>query len=187
MNTEPTVDQVVDLSEQLENTQTSISQKQESRNAPIFNVVISFLQANNLQFAKAQDVTILWFRVKGSNGEWTCYSYSKELERQLVLYSVFPYKVKPYKLAAVAEFIARVNYDMMLGNFELSFDTGEVRYKTSVDLGIHIFEHTMLQSLMEANFACMDTYFEGLMKIIYSNISPQEVIKAIECELDTCD
>lgn len=186
MSTEQTVDQVVDLSEQLENTQTSISKQQESRNAPIFNTVVSFLQANNLQFAKAEDVTILWFRVKGSNTEWTCYAYSKELERQLVLYSVFPYKVKPYKLAAIAEFVARVNYDMMLGNFELNFDTGEVRYKTSVDLGLHIFERTTLQSLMEANFACMDTYFEGLMKIIYGSISPEEVIKAIECDLDEC-
>ena len=186
MSSEQTVDQVVDLSEQLENTHTSISQQQESRNAPIFNVIVSMLQINNLQFAKAEDATILWFRVKGSNGEWTCYAYSKEIERQLVLYSVFPYKIKLYKLPAVAEFIARVNYDMMIGNFELNFDTGEVRYKTSVDLGIHIFEHTMLQSLMEANFACMDTYFEGLMKIIYSNISPQEVVTTIECELDAC-
>ncbi len=184
MSTEQTVEQVVDLSEQLENTQTSISQQQESRNAPIFNIIISFLQANNLQFAKAEDVTVLWFRVKGISGEWTCYAYSKELERQLVLYSFFPYKIKPHKLAAVAEFIARVNYDMMIGNFELNFDTGEVRYKTSVDLGLHIFEYTMLQSLMEANFACMDTYFEGLMKIIYSSISPEEVVKTIECELD---
>ncbi len=186
MSTEQTVNQIVDLSEQLENTQTSISEQQESRNAPIFNIITSFLQANNLQFAKAEDVTILWFRVKGTNGEWTCYAYSKELERQLVLYSVFPYKAKPYKLPAIAEFIARVNYDMMLGNFELNFDTGEIRYKTSIDLGIHIFEHTMLQGLMEANFASMDTYFEGFMKIIYSNISPEEVLTAIECELDAC-
>lgn len=186
MNTEQTAEQIVDLSEQLENTQISISQKQESRNAPIFNTVVSFLQANNLQFAKAEDVTILWFRVKGSNAEWTCYAYSKELERQLVLYSVFPYKIKSYKRAAIAEFVARVNYDMMIGNFELNFDTGEVRYKTSIDLGLYIFEPITLQNLMEANFACMDTYFEGLMKIIYSSASPEEVIKAIECDLEEC-
>ena len=35
---------------------------------------------------------------------------------------------------AIAEFLTRTNYSMIIGNFELDFADGEIRYKTSIDV-----------------------------------------------------
>jgi hypothetical protein len=38
------------------------------------------------------------------------------------------------KQQTIAKFITRANYGMSLGNFELDFNDGEIRYKTSIDV-----------------------------------------------------
>jgi len=38
------------------------------------------------------------------------------------------------KRGAVAEFINRANYGIIIGNFEMDFADGEIRYKTSIDV-----------------------------------------------------
>ncbi len=35
---------------------------------------------------------------------------------------------------AVAEFITRANFGIVIGNFEIDFSDGEIRYKTSIDV-----------------------------------------------------
>lgn len=35
---------------------------------------------------------------------------------------------------AVAEFIARGNFGIVIGNFEIDFSDGEIPYKTSIDV-----------------------------------------------------
>jgi len=32
------------------------------------------------------------------------------------------------------KFLTRANYGMMIGNFEMDFTDGEIRYKTSIDV-----------------------------------------------------
>lgn len=35
---------------------------------------------------------------------------------------------------ALAEFLTRANYGLFIGNFEMDWQDGEVRYKTSIDV-----------------------------------------------------
>ena len=67
----------------------------------------------------------------GENGEWTCYAQIREEPGRFIFYSVPAAKAPEARRAAVAEFITRVNYGMVLGNFEMDYSDGEIRYKTS--------------------------------------------------------
>ena len=84
------------------------------------------------------------------------------------------------KTAAQAEFVTRANRGMRIGNFELDFEDGEIRYKTSIDIEGGELTNTMIHNLLQANLSTMDRYFPGIMELIYSEKSPKELIQKIE-------
>ena len=80
----------------------------------------------------------------------------------------------------MAEFMTRANYGMIVGNFELNYEDGEVRYKTSIDIGDSDLSLMLVKQIVYPNVATMDLYLPGLMAVIYSDASPADAIAKIE-------
>ena len=81
---------------------------------------------------------------------------------------------------SLAEFFTRGNYGMVIGNFELDMNDGEMRYKVSVDAeGIEL-SPTFLKNLSYTAVVTMDRYLPGIMKVLYSDIDPAEAVREIE-------
>ena len=80
----------------------------------------------------------------------------------------------------MAEFITRANFGMIIGNFELDYSDGEIRYKTSVDVEEVEVTDPLVRHLIYANVLTMDKYFPGLMRVLYGGISPVEAIEEVE-------
>ena len=53
-------------------------------------------------------------------------------DETVTCYHVVPIKVPEEQRIAVNEFITRANYGLTIGNFEMDFNDGELRYKTNV-------------------------------------------------------
>ena len=126
--------------------------------------------------------TILRLPFQGKGGRWNCYAQvrvTKDVE-QVLFYSVLPLNVPAEKRAAIAEFITRANYGMALGNFELDYNDGEVRYKTSVDVTDQTIAAGLLRPLVYTNVLMMDKYMSGLIAVVYADVSPAEAVKQIE-------
>jgi hypothetical protein len=69
---------------------------------------------------------------------------------------------------------------MRIGNFELDFDDGEIRYKTSIDVEGGELSSKMIDNLLRANLSTINRYFAGLMELIYGDKPASDVIKRIE-------
>lgn len=83
--------------------------------------------------------------------------------------------------AEVAEFTARANYGLVIGNFEFDIDSGHVRYKTSVDLEGAEIEPVVFKNLVYSNLTTADRYYPGLMKVLWGeDLSPKEAIEIVE-------
>lgn len=139
-----------------------------------------FLHDDEWPFEQISDLPALRTHFAGENGKWTCYAHARETERQFVFYSVLPVNTPQDKLPVMAEFITRANYSMIVGNFELNFDDGEVRYKTSIDVGEGSLSLPLIRQLVYPNVATMDHYLPGLMAVIYSDSSPTDAIARVE-------
>ena len=147
---------------------------------PIYLALINFFRENDLSFLESEDNGALGLGVEGHNGRYTCYAISREKEQQMIFYSLFPVNVPEAKRLAIAEFITKANYGMMIGNFELDFQDGEIRFKTSIDVENDCLTSALIKNLVAANIAMMDRYMPGLMSVIYGNVSPDEAIAQIE-------
>jgi hypothetical protein len=71
----------------------------------------------------------------GEHGSWLLVGQAYEDRGAAAVYSVMPDRVPEERRTAVALLLARVNYGLILGNFEIDLDDGEVRFKASADFG----------------------------------------------------
>jgi hypothetical protein len=76
--------------------------------------------------------------------------------------------------------VCRANYGMIVGNFEIDLDDGEVRYKTSVDVEGVTATRQLIQNLVAPNVITMDRYLPGLLSVAFGGKHPAEAIAEIE-------
>lgn len=146
----------------------------------ILDAITRFFQEDNWPFTPLEGKTILRTGFQGGNGQWTCYAQAREEQEQFVFYSVCPVNAPEDRRPAIAEFITRSNYGMIIGNFELDFNDGEMRYKTSIDVEDDELRQPLIRHLVYANVLTMNRYLPGIMKVLYAGAAPAEAVAEIE-------
>lgn len=139
-----------------------------------------FFESDDWPFEEHDELPMLKTGFKGSNGNYSCYFQERAAQDQLVFYSLCPLSVPEERRADVAEFINRANYGMVIGNFEMDYSDGEVRFKTSADVEGVELTPTFMKNILYANVVMIDRYFPGLMQVIYSGVAATEAIRQIE-------
>ena len=154
--------------------------KSKVEGGPILKAVAQFLTDDDWKFRKVEDQPVLTLGFKGENGSWRCFAQAKEEQERFIFYSAMESNVPPENRDAVAEFITRANYGMIMGNFELDYNDGEVRYKTSIDIEGGELTSQMIKSLIYVNVMMMDRYLPGIMSVIYAGTDPAEAVAKVE-------
>lgn len=146
----------------------------------IFAVMIRFFEEDSWHFSRVQDETVLRMHVSGKNGQYQCIARAREEAHQLLFYSQFPINVPADKRLKVAEFLTRANYGLYIGNFEMDFQDGEIRYKTSIDVEGAPLSTAIVRNLVAPNLTMIDRYLPGMMALIYANAAPEDAIALVE-------
>lgn len=146
----------------------------------LFDTVIQFLKEDDWKFRQLEGKTVLTMGFKGKTGSWTCYARVIEDQERFIFYSTMESNVPLDKRPAIAEYLTRANYGLRIGNFEMDFSDGEVRYKTSIDVEGGELTFKMWKSLVYTNVLTMDKYFPGIMSVVYGGTSPEEAITEVE-------
>ncbi len=146
----------------------------------LLETVIHFFTTDDWTFTKLQGKPVLQLTCQGENGKWICYAHAREAQQQFLFYSLCPIATPEEKRSEIAEFLTRTNYGMTSGNFELDFNDGEIRYKTSIDVEGDRLSSALIKRLIYINVAMMDEYLPGIKAVIEQGVSPEAAIWAIE-------
>ena len=122
-----------------------------STSTQIFEEMVNFFKEDDWPFYEVEGKPILQMAFQGENGKWTCYAKARVEQEQFVFYSVCPVNAPENKRQAVAEFLTRANSGMIIGNFELDFADGGIRYKTSIDVDGDTLSSALIKRLVYAN------------------------------------
>jgi hypothetical protein len=148
--------------------------------AEIFETVQRFFTDDEWYYMQLDNQPILQMGFQGRNGKWSCYAQVNSEQKLFFFYSVCPINVPEDKRSLIAEFITRANYGIKIGNFELDFNDGEVRYKTSIDVENDDLSPALISNHVYANIWTMDRYLPGIMSVVYSDEEPADAIQKIE-------
>ena len=116
----------------------------------------------------------------GANGQVDCYAQVRIDLEQFLFYVVMPMRAPQQVRPAVAEFLTRANYGLRIGNFEMDYDDGEIRYKSSIDFEGTTLSPVLIRNTMYPGVQTMDRYLPGILSVIYGGKTPEEAVTEIE-------
>ncbi|MDJ1171771.1 YbjN domain-containing protein [Roseofilum sp. BLCC_M154] len=141
-------------------------------------VVRDFFEQDDWEFIQVEPGR-LQLAFQGEKGRWRCYARIHEGDKQFLFYSLFPVAVPEGDRRLMAELLTQANYGMILGNFELDFTDGELRYKTSIDVEGDRLTVALVRSLVYANVTIMDRYLPAIVAVLEGS-SISEAIARVE-------
>jgi len=146
----------------------------------ILDTLKRFLTDDDWNFEEIEGRNALRMGFQGEDGSWMCVVQARDEQEQFVFYSILPVQVPPERRAAIAEFLTRANYGMVLGNFEMDFEDGEVRFKTSIDVEGAALLPALIKPMVYANVTMMNRYYSGILAVAHGGAEPAQAIAKIE-------
>ncbi|MEL6382808.1 MAG: YbjN domain-containing protein, partial [Cyanobacteria bacterium J06626_18] len=168
---EEITDSFAEIAEEIEEIKTDLA---------IYDALIDFFKTESWSFQTLPQQAALRLAFKGKNGQWDCYAKAREAHQQVVFYSISPITVAKAKRNAIAEFLTRANHGMILGNFELDYSDGEIRYKTSIDVEGDKLTIALIRNLVYTNVLTMDQYLPGILAVLEQGTIPEQAIRLVE-------
>ena len=145
-----------------------------------FNTLGQFLEDDGWYPQQLEGKYIYRVGFSGEHGQTACFAQVRVELQQFLFYVMAPTKAPEAMRAAAAEFITRANYGLRIGNFEMDFNDGEVRYKSSLDFESISLTPQLIKNAIYPAVQTMDRYLPGLMATIFGGKSPVDAITEIE-------
>jgi hypothetical protein len=145
-----------------------------------FELLGSFLEEDGWHPHRLEDRFVYGMVYNGKNGDIRCYAQVRMDLEQFVFYAVSPIKAGEEVRSDVAEFITRANFGLRIGNFEMDYADGEVRYKSSLDFEKETLTTGWIRNAIYPAVQTMDHYLVGLMRVIFGGSTPLEGIEEVE-------
>lgn len=172
--------EITDLIKQLVDVSTPLEENIDPSSHQLFEVLVNFFQQDKWDFIQPEGETVLRSMFQGENGQWTCYAWVIEEKKRVAFYSICPVNVPEERRNLISELLTRANYCLLMGNFEMDFSDGEIRFKTSIDVSGDRITFALLRQLIYTNVLTMDQYLPAIMSVIYGNATPEQAIAQIE-------
>lgn len=159
---------------------SSSSRPENENGLQAFELLTTYLDDNEWFPRRIEGKHAYSMSYSGKNGDFRCYAIIRVDLEEFLFYAVAPVKVAEEVRNAVAEYITRANYGLRIGNFELDYSDGEVRYKSSLDFEGMALMPEFIRNTIYPAVHTMDRYLPGLLRVSYGGATPREAIEEIE-------
>ena len=146
----------------------------------IFEGMSDFFARDDWKTTQLEGKLTLRMGFSGDDSSWTCFAQAREQQEQVCFYSVAPVKVPEDRRTEMAQFLHRANYGMIIGNFEMDYSDGEVRYKTSVDVEGSELTFALMKQVVYPNVLTMDRYLKAIMAVSFGGIDAVAGVAMVE-------
>jgi hypothetical protein len=75
------------------------------------------------------------------------------------------------------DFITRVNFDLVIGNFELNLDNGLVRFKSSIDFTAAELTEPLIRDAIKSSMDAVEQYAEAMVDVMRGKKDAVQALK----------
>ena len=143
-----------------------------------------FFESNQYEYV---DVGNGCFRLRfsGNNGDYNMFAQAAEDPGHVMVFTYCPVRVPENRRMQVADYINRVNYDLVIGCLEMDPADGEVRSRSSAPVGPGEPGPSVLGPLFDSTFYMIDNWLPGLLRVAFGSADPaiayQAMLDALNC------
>jgi hypothetical protein len=149
-----------------------------------FSAVTSFLESRGFEYFPHAKENRVGFTLGAAQAD---YRFSVRITgnlEHLEYIACCPFRIRKELRSSVAELIARANFGMLDGKFELDMNDGEVRFHLVHALGDGELSVKMVERLYRACVYTLDRYIPAFMQHIHAGYTPEDAIFHAEMDLD---
>jgi hypothetical protein len=146
---------------------------------PLMDVVLQFFQEDHWNYQKLENKPVVRVGYRGERGTWVCYARVDEGHQRFVFHSLMGMNIPSEYRAAVSEYLMRVNLELPVGNFEMNMDSGEIRFKVSVETPNGELSVAMVRTMAYTSLHTMDHFFPGVLAVVHGGLSPESALKRV--------
>ena len=169
----------VGLAAEMENNAGADSTDSVSGRATPLEQVALFMEGDGWSWKQGKDEVSLVTGATGDNGEFICQIIWEDTNRYLICYAFVPLETSPERRAAMLEFIARANYGLPSGAFEIDLDDGKVRFRNTLFAENAYPSEKQIAELLYTTVYTTDEYLPGIMRV-NDGVSPQLALAEVE-------
>lgn len=146
----------------------------------LLKVIEQYFRDEGWEYSRIEGRDAFDARYDDEGTVWDCLAIAREEQQQAILYVFAPGGAPESRRLAVAEYLVRANYGLIIGSFEMDFSDGEVRYRASIDVDEAELTPALFDHLVEASILAMRAYEPGLEAVIAGAQTPAEAIEQAE-------
>ena len=147
---------------------------------PMLAIAAAALEERDMDWQETSDDEVIRTDVPGESGVWACFIVARQKDSRCTVYSQAPWETPEDQRAEMSELVTRINFGLPIGNFELDFADGEIRFKTSIDVsGAHLSPE-LFEGIFEPNVATMDLYLPALEAVRDGRLTPKAAVAMVE-------
>jgi hypothetical protein len=149
--------------------------------ARIHDAVVQYLAGHRWPYEDHGHYLAVPVPMNEARGPLLAYFVVDEDDELLLVHTPVPAEIAADRRAAVALYLTRANYGLPIGNFEMDLDSGELRYKASVDVSGTEINDAVIDHLFLASVTALEHYAGGA-RAVADGGDPAEWAAAADAE-----
>lgn len=146
-------------------------------NMLMFERFKEYLKAVDLNYSIVENRPIIMFPYT-SKGNYQCIIDIDEENKIVIIYTILGSLVELEKRNRIAQLLTRINFGIRIGNFEMDYEDGQIRYKTSIDYeGVKDYDDSFLENLIMSNLVKTDEYYQAIEEGLHTRKTIEKILE----------
>lgn len=136
-----------------------------------------YLKAVELTYSIVENETVITFSYT-SKGNYQCIIDIDEHDQIILVYTILGSIIALDKRNRISQLLTKINYGLRIGNFEMDYDDGQIRYKTSIDYdGVKEFDDSFIANLILISLTTTDKYFQAIEEGLHTRKTIEKILE----------
>ena len=144
------------------------------------NQVNEYLKSQNWKYEFSEEEGVFRFGMSLENKMNNCRMVILIGDELFTSYAISPVSADAETAAQMSNYLTRANYGLKIGNFELDFRDGEIRYKATLFCGGTVPALDIVERVADMPFRMMEHYGGGLLNVLFGNADPASEIAKVD-------
>jgi hypothetical protein len=140
----------------------------------LFDVLTGYFDDQGWNYTVLDGREVAQMRFSGSSGSFAFFADARPDRPVLLCYSVCDDRAPEGQRNAVAELLTRLNYPLVVGDFEMDFADGEVRFRSSIDFEGDSPSTALIRNVVAPNLRTMDAYLPAIKAVMGGDSRPAD-------------
>ena len=142
------------------------------------DIICKYLDSMNIQYELDEKNHDFQFVVPIDEAFKKYYSGICVRERYILMYAILPFQCPEDRRQALAEYLNRVNYDLVFGNYEMDMSSGEIRLRLNyMTDGFLCDVEWAYQTILAIPTMLLKRYVAWLASVITGRLTPEEAFE----------